>query len=363
MSDIETDLPFYNTPLLDAHGNISEVWWRFFAILLTRTGGTVGIDPVPEQANLNDVRALLASMVPTLQKSNADSLLALAPEAVPLQKASAIPDDVPTHGVQVDPSLHALVTGTQAGFMSSADKSKLDGISSGAAVSSVGASLPITSTGGGTPTIGINTVTTSTNGAMLATDKVKLDGMTAGAAVASVSGTAPIASTGGNNPTISISAATTSAAGSMSAADKTKLDSIPGSITNFSAYQSTLQAITAATQTKLLFQTKVFDDNTEYATASSQFVPTVSGTYVFNAGVSGSQTAQARRQLNLYVNGVKNTIMQEFNTGIGDCVIAGSSGPVKLTAGDIVNAYYYSSIAENTAIGSNATYFRGWRIK
>lgn len=44
MTDIALDLPFYNTPFIDARGNISEVWWRFFTTLLARTGGTEGND-------------------------------------------------------------------------------------------------------------------------------------------------------------------------------------------------------------------------------------------------------------------------------------------------------------------------------
>lgn len=44
MTDVTIDLPIYNTPIIDARGNISEVWWRFFATLLERTGGTPGVD-------------------------------------------------------------------------------------------------------------------------------------------------------------------------------------------------------------------------------------------------------------------------------------------------------------------------------
>jgi hypothetical protein len=50
----------------------------------------------------------------------------------------------------------------------------------------------------------------------------------AGSGVASVGATAPITSTGGTTPDIGITAATTIAAGSMSAADKLKLDAIGG---------------------------------------------------------------------------------------------------------------------------------------
>jgi len=66
----------------------------------------------------------------------------------------------------------------------------------------------------------------TTNLFFTSAEQTKLAGITAGAAVASVSGTAPIVSSGGTTPAISITAATTSAAGSMSSADKTKLDGI-----------------------------------------------------------------------------------------------------------------------------------------
>lgn len=69
-----------------------------------------------------------------------------------------------------------------------------------------------------------NAVASGAAGFMSGADKAKLDGVTAGAAVASVGATAPITSSGGTNPNISISAASGSSAGSMSAADKTKLD-------------------------------------------------------------------------------------------------------------------------------------------
>ena len=78
----------------------------------------------------------------------------------------------------------------------------------------------------GNLTLSITAATSSAAGSMSAADKTKLDGITAGAAVASVSGTAPITSSGGTTPAIGISAATTLAAGSMSASDKSKLDGI-----------------------------------------------------------------------------------------------------------------------------------------
>jgi hypothetical protein len=175
-------------------------------------------------------------------------------------------------------------TTSAAGSMSSADKTKLDGIAAGATantgtvisvsagtqisgmamtitngtttpsiatsvsnaanfrtaigagtgngtVTAVTGTAPIVSSGGTAPAISISAATTSAAGSMSSADKTKLDGIAAGATantgtVTGVTGTAPIVSSGGTAPAISISAATTSVAGSMSSADKTKLDGI-----------------------------------------------------------------------------------------------------------------------------------------
>lgn len=127
------------------------------------------------------------------------------------------------------------------GAFANGDKTKLNGIAASATanagtVTSVATSAPIT--GGtitGTGTIGISAATTSAAGSMSSADKTKLDGIASSATanagtVTSIATSAPI--TGGTitgSGTIGISAATTSAAGSMSSADKTKLDGIEAS--------------------------------------------------------------------------------------------------------------------------------------
>lgn len=146
---------------------------------------------------------------------------------VPVYNASTF--EAPFQALKVaelDGDSDDLPEGTTNLFLTSAERSKLAGITAGAAVASVSGTAPIVSSGGTTPAISISAATTSAAGSMSSADKTKLDGITAGAAVASVSGTAPIVSSGGTTPAISISAATTSAAGSMSSADKTKLDGI-----------------------------------------------------------------------------------------------------------------------------------------
>lgn len=118
------------------------------------------------------------------------------------------------------------VTTVASGVMSSADKVKLDGVGTGATVTGVTGTLPISSSGGAAPVISIAAVTTVAAGSMSSADKVKLDSVSANAAVSGVTGTLPISSSGGAAPVISIAAATTSAAGSMSSADFTKLSGI-----------------------------------------------------------------------------------------------------------------------------------------
>jgi hypothetical protein len=148
-----------------------------------------------------------------------------------------------------------IATTSLAGVMSSADKTKLDGIASGAQVN-VATNLSYTDS---TRVINSSTGTGATlpvvvaggiSGLMTGADKTKLDGIASGATantgtVTGVTGTAPIVSSGGTAPAISISAATQSAAGSMSSADKTKLDGIA---TGATANAGTVTSVAAGTQ-------------------------------------------------------------------------------------------------------------------
>lgn len=143
-----------------------------------------------------------------------------------------------SHGNRGGGSLHAAATVSAAGFMSASDKTKLDGIEAGAEVNvgtNLGQSLAATTV----------TVTSSTGtnvqiagagggnaGVMTNADKTKLDGIEAGAEVnvgtnlgrsLAVSSVTVTSSTGTNT---TIPAATGSVAGVMSSADKTKLDGI-----------------------------------------------------------------------------------------------------------------------------------------
>jgi hypothetical protein len=129
-------------------------------------------------------------------------------------------------------------TTSAAGLLTSADKTKLDGIAAGAQVNvatnlgnSVNAtSVTVTSSTGTNTTL--PAATTSNAGVFVAADKTKLDGIQAGAQVnvatnltySTAATTGTVNSSTGTNATIP--AATTSLAGLMTNADKTKLDGV-----------------------------------------------------------------------------------------------------------------------------------------
>lgn len=143
------------------------------------------------------------------------------------------------------PSLSiAAANSTTNGYMTSAYASKLDGIAAGAQVNvatnlaqgtRTTTAVPITSSTGTTATLDI--ATTLLAGVMSSADKTKLDGIATGATantgtVTGVTATAPVASSGGTAPVISMAVASSGVNGYMTGAYATKLDGIAAGATN-----------------------------------------------------------------------------------------------------------------------------------
>lgn len=104
-------------------------------------------------------------------------------------------------------------------------------------VTSVGATSPVTSTGGQTPTIAMPAATTSVNGYLTSTDWNTFNNKGSGT-VTSVTGTAPVVSSGGATPAISMAAATASVNGYLTSTDWTTFNnktSNTGTVTSVAA--------------------------------------------------------------------------------------------------------------------------------
>jgi hypothetical protein len=137
MSVIPLQVPDIGTPLFDLRtGVMNPVWVQYFQILVLRTGGESGTDDGDFEAEIivlqnraTDAEGSGASFVPvqrppTEQMPQEACIFPIAQDADP--------GPVNVHGLQYDPSLHAIATPVDAGFMSAADKAKLDSIAGGA---------------------------------------------------------------------------------------------------------------------------------------------------------------------------------------------------------------------------------------
>ncbi|CAB5212616.1 hypothetical protein UFOVP192_37 [uncultured Caudovirales phage] len=72
----------------------------------------------------------------------------------------------------------------------------------------------------------------------------------------------------------------------------------------FSAYGNAGQSIATSTWTKIAYNTKIFDTNSNYDNATNyRFTPTVSGYYQINANVFTSSSAAGLAFIAIYKNG------------------------------------------------------------
>ncbi|MBC8642132.1 hypothetical protein IAG25_35595 [Caballeronia sp. EK] len=147
MAGSPTPFPPYEVPFLGPDGRVNRVWWDFLLTIFNRTGANAGGDLSALKTLLDDVAALLKKQGLRIDELD---MQAAALVAIPLLGALArrvaeleamqvvacalrvvLPalDLVPTHGIQDASDLHAIATATAAGFLSAADKAKLDTLS------------------------------------------------------------------------------------------------------------------------------------------------------------------------------------------------------------------------------------------
>jgi len=130
MQNISATVPDIAAPFVMDNGNINPVWFQFFLKLFVRTSS--GNNPEIENLKIivNALYGQDSSQVEAIPDLRAMLSQAMSLQGVAPQQPVQQPDMglVPTHGLQTDEALHALATTTLAGFMSAADKVKLNGI-------------------------------------------------------------------------------------------------------------------------------------------------------------------------------------------------------------------------------------------
>ena len=136
---------------------------------------------------------------------------------------------------------------------------------------------------------------------------------------------------------------------------------VSGNMPAFSAYQSSAQTTTAATYTKVQFQTKEFDTNNNFdSTTNYRFTPTIAGYYQLTGGINGSgQTTFF--QVVLYKNGsafkfFANT--SAVNAGIYGTALIYANGST-----DYFELYAYSGTASTLTAANTLTYFQGALVR
>ena len=162
-------------------------------------------------------------------------------------------------------------------------------------------------------------------------------------------------------------ASVTLASGTMLATDGdgSSLTGLPDNTPAFLATLGAIQAISAATETKILFDTETFD--TDGTFASYKFTPAVTGKYVLYGGllISGVDDAEYL-QLSFYKNGsvLTGSIGQTRIYGVtaDASPIITSSVIVESNTTDYFELYGYVSADAGSAEADNRCFFGGNRL-
>jgi hypothetical protein len=165
-------------------------------------------------------------------------------------------------------------------------------------------------------------------------------------------------SSGGGQITIQEPATASNFTQTLPAATGTVM--VSGNMPTFSYYQTTTQSLSAATDTKLLFQTSTYD-TTGGMFASSRFTPTVAGYYIFTSAWQAATVASDLR-IALYKNGALFINITPSSTGTLNWV-SGSGMAFCNGTTDYIEMYGYSALANTTNAVQQSTWFQGAMIR
>ena len=126
----------------------------------------------------------------------------------------------------------------------------------------------------------------------------------------------------------------------------------------FSAWQSSAQTLTSNVLTKILYQSELWDTNSNYDTSTSRFTPTVAGYYQINAAVcTGASSSQ--QLLAIYKNGAlyqRNDIPSININQISSIVSLNGST-------DYIEIYASFGTGQITSANVNLNWFNGAMVR
>jgi hypothetical protein len=124
----------------------------------------------------------------------------------------------------------------------------------------------------------------------------------------------------------------------------------------FSAYGSGVQSLANTTATKIQFNTKLYDTNTNFDTTNYRFTPTVGGYYQINVGLYFQSSAAGQGVIYFYKNGSQFTLPVASNLFNGAAnQLFGSTLMYLNGSGDYAEVYGYQSSGGSLNVGSGGT--------
>jgi hypothetical protein len=139
---------------------------------------------------------------------------------------------------------------------------------------------------------------------------------------------------------------------------------VSGNMPAFSVYVGTTQTISSG-NTKVAYDTKVFDTASCFNTSTYRFTPNVAGYYQFNVSMVSSTTFSIGEG-QIWKNGGSgaSSQIQGFEMSSGAASTCAAAGIFYMNGStDYVEAYIYSSASSGVFAGSNNSIFSGCLIR
>lgn len=131
---------------------------------------------------------------------------------------------------------------------------------------------------------------------------------------------------------------------------------------SFSAYNSSQQSMGTGTNTKVEFNTELFDTDNAFASNTFTVPSGKGGKYWFGASVHFDNASPSRYSLSLRINNVEKNLLEQGNQGSYSGVQ--TFAVFDLSASDTVDAHFYHNgpFAHNTYAGLQRQWFKGFKL-